>query len=874
MLGVTAGLLCLSPGGIHGQPTNLASTEKTGAVLLSPGILPQVLEEGRIARKGELSAVRSRVTQAREAYLDAQKDLQALMVTAATVKTSIIVQEMSLSQIQEQIAILSTQKSKTLRVQSDLARQIESLKQERTIVQESRAVLEKQMENLRNTVDPAAWSREMEESFHAYLRILRAIQRGLDRLLEYANKRAEIVENQVRILDDLLSQLRTVEEIRKVKFLKRESVLTAKDQVGGVWQSIEMMIDQGRQWLVTLVFSGAILRFVAGKIPLLLGLCISIVLLRWGAGKIRAVVLPRLILWQDSTTDVFLRILVEIPKVLLRFLFPVGLIFLLGIGLWGLQLWSSAPARLAMAVLATYVLLRLSFQFLHSLLAGSRDGGILPLTPDTGRYYSRGLRLLAAYGILGSLALYTAQALGFPEPTRHFMRYLFEGGLLALPLWIFRGHHLQRLLSELAGDNRGEFWSRSTKIVWGVLLFLLVAIILADLLSFHGLSVYLVHSTVTSLGVFFLTMISGLGLHKSVHYLWHPKDGYLARRSSVSGEWLTRLYDWSGKAISWLAWATAIIGGLLAWGITPTTAVGILKGLTWGIDIGQVKITPLNVGLLVLVFYGTRWVSMFVRSILETRVFPRTEWDLGIRYTITTIFQYMIVVLGILIGLSILGFPLANLALIVGALGVGVGLGLQDIVGNFVSGLVLLFERPIKVGDMLVIDGQWGEVKQIRMRSTVFQTFDRCSLIIPNSQLTSQRVLNWTHEGRGPTRLQLKVGVSYDSDVNLVTRLLLDVCAQNPRIMEDPPPQVFIQAFGESSLDFNLWFFVRTPEDRIPATHEINQAIYETFREHGIRIPFPQRDIHIRNRIEEGVEWTVDRSSRSGVELEMPARKS
>jgi potassium efflux system protein len=148
---------------------------------------------------------------------------------------------------------------------------------------------------------------------------------------------------------------------------------------------------------------------------------------------------------------------------------------------------------------------------------------------------------------------------------------------------------------------------------------------------------------------------------------------------------------------------------------------------------------------------------------------------------------------------------------------------------------------------MLVIDGQWGTVKEIRVRSTIFETFDKYVLIIPNSDLVSNKVLNWTHYGPGINRLSLKVGVSYGSDVRLVTQIITEVCRANPRVVAAPPPQVYFAVYGDSSLDFTIWVYVRTPSDRIPATHELNTAIFEAFGEHNIEIPFPQRDLHIKD---------------------------
>jgi len=213
----------------------------------------------------------------------------------------------------------------------------------------------------------------------------------------------------------------------------------------------------------------------------------------------------------------------------------------------------------------------------------------------------------------------------------------------------------------------------------------------------------------------------------------------------------------------------------------------------------------------------------------------------------------------VILALNVIGFPMANIVLITGALGLGVGLGLQSMVSNFVSGLILLIERPIKVGDMLVVDGQWGEVKEIRIRTTVFQTFDRYVLIIPNSELTAKQITNWTHYGKGVNRLNLKVGVAYGSDLKVVTRVLSEVCAANPRIMSAPPPQVYFEAYGESALNFTIQVFVRTPDDRTPATHELNSAIFEEFRKHGIEIPFPQRDIHLRDMHEKQPPESIGR---------------
>ncbi len=262
------------------------------------------------------------------------------------------------------------------------------------------------------------------------------------------------------------------------------------------------------------------------------------------------------------------------------------------------------------------------------------------------------------------------------------------------------------------------------------------------------------------------------------------------------------------------------------------------------------KLTTLSVLGATLALYLGFFVSRAIRALINARIFPRTALDPGVQYSISTTVHYVILILTGMIALNILGFPLTYLALVAGALGVGIGFGLQNIVNNFLSGLILLFERPIKVGDLLVIDGQWGTVREIRMRSTIFETFDRCVLVIPNSELVSSKVANWTHYGKGLNRLSLQVGVAYDSDVRQVTQLITEVCRANPRVVAVPPPQVYFTVYGDSSLNFTIMVHLKTPKERLPATHEINRAIFETFKQHGIEVPFPQREIHIRERPE------------------------
>ncbi len=243
-----------------------------------------------------------------------------------------------------------------------------------------------------------------------------------------------------------------------------------------------------------------------------------------------------------------------------------------------------------------------------------------------------------------------------------------------------------------------------------------------------------------------------------------------------------------------------------------------------------------------LVTMGTQWTT----GVVDKRLLQRTRLDAGERDSIMTLVNYAGMVAAILIALPIAGVGLSKLAIVAGALSVGIGFGLQSIVNNFVSGLILLFERPIKMGDWIVVSAGEGYVKRIGARATEIQTFDRASVIIPNSELVSSAVQNWFYKGR-LGRLRVAVGVSYDSDPEQVRDILLDCAKQHPSISSNPATTVLWKDFGESSLDFELRAFVRNYADARTIVSDLRFAIFKAFKAAGVEIPFPQRDLHIRS---------------------------
>lgn len=265
-----------------------------------------------------------------------------------------------------------------------------------------------------------------------------------------------------------------------------------------------------------------------------------------------------------------------------------------------------------------------------------------------------------------------------------------------------------------------------------------------------------------------------------------------------------------------------------------------------GIQVGGIHFSLRSILLAALMFVIVLAAMRFFQRMLSTRVLPNTKLDQGLQHSVSAIFGYAGICLAILLAVSAAGLDLSNLAIIAGAISVGIGFGMQSIVNNFVSGLILLVERPIKVGDWIVVGADQGFVKDIRVRATEIETFDRSSIVIPNSELISNRVLNWTLKERSGRGI-IKIGVSYGSDVDKVREILLEMADKRREILSYPAPQVVFMDFGASSLDFELRYFLRDIGDVMVVASSIRFELVQRFRDEGVEIPFPQRDLNLRD---------------------------
>jgi small-conductance mechanosensitive channel len=267
-----------------------------------------------------------------------------------------------------------------------------------------------------------------------------------------------------------------------------------------------------------------------------------------------------------------------------------------------------------------------------------------------------------------------------------------------------------------------------------------------------------------------------------------------------------------------------------------------------GFQIGSLKVVPSRVLLAVVTLAGlialTTWLKGRINHQLE-----KSPMERGSREALVTVSGYGGILIAVVASLGVAGIEFSNLAIIAGALSVGIGFGLQNIVNNFVSGLILLIERPVKTGDWIVVGGTEGHVKRIRIRSTQIETFDRADVIVPNSELIASQVTNWMlRDTIG--RARIPVAVAYGSDTQKVKEVLLKVASEHAEVIHHTPsmaPDVLFLAFGDSSLDFELRVYVRNIDKRLRVRSDLNFAIDATFREAGIEIPFPQRDLHVKN---------------------------
>jgi potassium efflux system protein len=358
-----------------------------------------------------------------------------------------------------------------------------------------------------------------------------------------------------------------------------------------------------------------------------------------------------------------------------------------------------------------------------------------------------------------------------------------------------------------------------------------------------------------ALGRFIATqiMLTGMGAaalllgHLGARSFSEPTDGVGtgegARATSLRGSVLTSVLASIANV------ALVIIAGallLLSWGFSSAELLSWGRALLFGFDIGGFRFSLIQVLVAIGLFIAVILLTRLVQRWLSQRVFASENFDRGIANSVHSGLGYLGVALAALIGISYAGFDLSNLALIAGALSVGIGFGLNAIASNFISGLIMLIERPIKVGDWVVVGEHQGYVRHISVRATEIETFDRASVLIPNSDFMTSAVQNWTHRN-AMGRVVVPVGVAYHEDPERVLELLKEAAGNCRVLLRSPAPVVFFEEFGASSLDFTVRGYIADVNTRLAASTQLRLEIFKILKNNHVEIPFPQQDIHLRD---------------------------
>ncbi len=381
-----------------------------------------------------------------------------------------------------------------------------------------------------------------------------------------------------------------------------------------------------------------------------------------------------------------------------------------------------------------------------------------------------------------------------------------------------------------------------------------VVVLLAPLLALLGYSrlAYFIQSRLLS-----TALVIGFGLLVRIaareliqrFFLSQPARRYgsmIVRVQRPSEASVQGMVFWTGLVADLIIFVPLLYALLLLYGVPPATLLLWTQNLFAGIEVGGFTLSPGNLLVAILILSAGVIVTNLFRRWLTHRVLPNTRLEYGARNSIAAGSSYLGVGLALLLAMGALGLDFTNLALVVGALSLGIGFGLRNVVENFVAGLLLLIERPIKVGDWIIVGTHEGTVRHISVRSTEIETFDRASVIVPNADLISSSVTNWTHKNR-MARERIAVGVAYGSDTEQVAQILLRCAAEEGKVLRTPPPIALFVGFGDSSLDFELRCFIGDTDDFMTVRSQLHFAIERALREAGIVIPFPQRDVHLHH---------------------------
>jgi small-conductance mechanosensitive channel len=413
--------------------------------------------------------------------------------------------------------------------------------------------------------------------------------------------------------------------------------------------------------------------------------------------------------------------------------------------------------------------------------------------------------------------------------------------LLAVALSLLTLHLLRRLPRAADGETGRLDWLR-------VPAWLLIAMLIGALLTgYIGMAAYVagrVLVAVAMIGAAYIGITFVDALFCDVLTGDTQTGRTLAATLGISPRALELMGTLASALIRIVLVLLACLPVLGQWGVFAADVFGVLDDVANGVRMGGITISVAAIFAAIAVFLVGILATRGAQRWLEKSFLPRTGLEAGLQHSVSALFGYALLIAVVSLTLAQVGLDLQKIALVAGALSVGIGFGLQSIVSNFVSGLILLAERPIRVGDWVVVKNEEGWVRRISVRATEIETFERATVIVPNSEFITGVVKNWTHSNT-MGRVTLKVGVAYDSDVEAVREILLDCARAHPQVLQTPPPRVFLLGFGDSALDFELRGIVANVEDSLIVKSDLHFDVLARFKAAGIVIPYPQREVRL-----------------------------
>jgi small-conductance mechanosensitive channel len=409
-------------------------------------------------------------------------------------------------------------------------------------------------------------------------------------------------------------------------------------------------------------------------------------------------------------------------------------------------------------------------------------------------------------------------------------------GMIATLLWLMRPSRLREMTADTHVPRLLDAGMRAT-------LLLLSLAILSSALGFRSFGLLVGGATLTSVYAAIILYSAARAAEAAMEASFHTAPArnlsFVRRRRDA----VLRVTGRYASALAMIYWGYLALHMFELFEPASDVMRSILNA---SLNVGEIEISLGDVFAFILTIVLAFGLSRLIRFFLEEEAFPRMRLRRGVGNAIATLLQYIVLLLGFALALSAAGMDFSRVALFAGAFSVGIGFGLQSVVNNFVSGLILLFERPIQIGDMVEVGTLHGEVRRIGARSSTVRTFDGAEVIVPNANLIAEPVVNWTLSDRR-RRLDLKVGVAYGTDPEAVLELLQGIGEAHSAVLETPEVQALFLEFGDSSLNFRLRVWIPRFEEGFTIRSQLSVAINAALRDAGIQIPFPQRDLHVRS---------------------------